>query len=341
MMLTSWIKKALLKTRFLRLASSYSSSTVAILMYHSVMDDPVTAELVLGGIAHSTKIFRAQMEIVARDFHPVSMEDVYLFLGGERTLPERSVAVTFDDGYADNYQAATQILTPLGVPAAFYVTVDSIDNQRLPWPARLRYSFLTSKKESWSDEGKTIPGKVSPGKIWPLGGKQERNRVFEHASELACRLSGDHQDEYVASIERELDSTIDHSSAQFMMTWSELRTLACNGYIVGSHTLTHPNVAQIPEDQMRRELTGAKRRLEQELSASVIHFSYPCPALQPHWSDRTVTATREIGYKTAVTTNPGAVRRNDDPLCLRRIRPTKTVDDFRWNLEYAYLRRRR
>lgn len=310
-------------------------------MYHSVMDDPVTAELVLGGIVHSTKIFRAQIEIVVRDFHPVSMEDIYLFLTGKRTLPERAVAVTFDDGYADNYQAATQILTPLGVPAAFYVTVDCIDNRRLPWPARLRYSFLTSKKERWSEpEGKTLLGRASVGKIWPLGAKQERNRAFEHASELACQLSGDRQDEYVASIEKELDSTVDHSSTQFIMTWSDLRTLAGNGHIVGSHTLTHPNLAHIPDDQMRKELTGAKRRLEQELSASVVHFSYPCPALQPHWTDRTVTATREIGYKTAVTTNPGAVRGNHDPLCLPRIRPTKTVDDFRWNLEWACLRRR-
>lgn len=340
-MLTPWIKKALLKTQFLRLASRFRSSSVAILMYHSVMDDPVTAELALGGIVHSTKIFRAQIEIIARDFHPVSMQDVYLFLTGKRTLPERAVAVTFDDGYADNYQAASQILTPLGVPAAFYVTVDSIDNRRLPWTARLRYSFLTSKKESWSEgEGKTVPGKTSVGKIWPLGAEHERNRAFERVAELACQLSGDRQHEYVASIEKELDSAIDYSSTQSMMTWSELRTLAGSGHIVGSHTLTHPNLAHIPDDQMRRELTEAKRRLEQELSASVTHFAYPCPALQPHWTDRTVTATREIGYKTAVTTTRGAVRKNDDPLCLRRIRPRKTVDDFRWNLEFAFLRRR-
>jgi peptidoglycan/xylan/chitin deacetylase (PgdA/CDA1 family) len=342
LMLTPWIKKALLKSRFLRLASRLRPSGVAILMYHSVMDDPVTAEPVLGGIVHSTKIFRAQMEIVARDFHPVSMEDVYLSLTAKKTLPERAVAVTFDDGYADNYQAATRILTPLGVPAAFYVTVDSIDNQRLPWPARLRYSFLTSEKESWSEaEGRALVGKTSAGKVWPLGTTQDRNRAFEHASELACQLAGECQDKYITSIEKELDSPIDCSSELFMMTWSELRALACKGHIVGSHTLTHPNLAQISDDQMRVELTGAKHRLEQELSASVTHFSYPCPALQPHWTDRTVTATREIGYKTAVTTNPGAAGRNDDPLCLPRIRPTKTVNDFRWNLECACLRGRR
>src|SRR5271163_11994 len=287
MMLTPWIKKALLKTQSLRLASRFRSPGVAVLMYHSVMDDPATAELVLGGIVHSTEIFRAQVEIVARDFHPVSIEDVYLFLRGKRTLPERAVAITFDDGYADNYQAATQILTPLGVPAAFYVTVDSIDNRRPPWPARLRYSFLTSKKESWSEaEGETVQGKTSAGKIWPLAAEPERNRAFEHASDLACQLSGENQDEYVVSIEKELDSTIVHSSTRFMMTWSELRTLAGTGHIVGSHTLTHPNLAHIPDDQMRTELRGAKHRLEQELSASVIHFSYPCPALQPHWTDR-------------------------------------------------------
>jgi peptidoglycan/xylan/chitin deacetylase (PgdA/CDA1 family) len=340
-MRTLWIKKAILKTRVLRLVSGFMPPSVAILMYHSVMDDPAAATLVLGEIIHSTKIFRAQMEILASDFHPVSMEDIRLFLSGEKTLPERAVAVTFDDGYADNYQAATEILTPLGVPAAFYATVDSIDNRRLPWTGRLRYSFLTSKKASWSDAGKTATAKTLNGKVWPLATSEGRNRAFDHAAELVSQLSGDRQEDYVASLEKELDSTIDDSSTQFMMTWNELRSLVGSGHIVGSHTLTHPNLAQIPDDQMRAELTGAKRRLEQELSASITHFAYPCPALQPHWTERTLAATREIGYKTAVTTNPGAVRRSDDPFCLPRIRPTKTVDEFRWKLERAFARRPR
>jgi hypothetical protein len=91
---------------------------------------------------------------------------------------------------------------------------------------------------------------------------------------------------------------------------------------------------------MRTELFEAKRRLEQELAAPIQHFSYPCPALQPHWSERTATVSRQAGYATAVTTDAGIVRKHDNPLTLRRIRPTRTIDGLRWNLERAFLKPR-
>ena len=46
--------------------------------------------------------------------------------------------------------------------------------------------------------------------------------------------------------------------------------------------------------------------------------------------------SREAGYETAVTTNGGLVRKDDDPLELRRIRPTKTVQGLWWNLECGF-----
>jgi hypothetical protein len=49
-----------------------------------------------------------------------------------------------------------------------------------------------------------------------------------------------------------------------------------------------------------------------------------------------VQLSGELGYLTGVTTNGGLVRRGDNALSLRRIRPTKTVDGLRWNLECVF-----
>jgi len=78
--------------------------------------------------------------------------------------------------------------------------------------------------------------------------------------------------------------------------------------------------------------------LEQVLAAPVVHFSYPCPALSPHWKETTVEMSRRLGYLTAVTVDGGPVRKNDNPFCLRRVRPTKEVEGLRWNLEHTFAR---
>jgi peptidoglycan/xylan/chitin deacetylase (PgdA/CDA1 family) len=329
-MSTAWIKKSLIHTGALRFASRFAPGGVAIVMYHSVMEDPATVETTLGRIVHSTKVFRAQMELVSRYFHAVSLDDVLLFLKGEKALPPRPVVITFDDGYADNYPAANGILRPLGIPGVFYVTVGCIDQQRLPWPSILRHAFLTTKKDRWRE---------ADGRDWFLSSAEQRTLAFDRASEHCSRLSGIAQEEFIDSVERQLGTEPIQPLPRLMMTWDEVRGLARGGHTVGSHTLTHPNLAHIAESEMRSELAEANRKLEQEISLPVIHLSYPCPALQPHWTERTVRACQEIGYQTAVTTNDGLVRRPDDPFTLRRIRPTKTVEGFRWNLERTFLRR--
>jgi peptidoglycan/xylan/chitin deacetylase (PgdA/CDA1 family) len=325
-----WIKKSLVRTGALRLVSRFTGRGVAIIMYHSVMSDPSSAQTTLGGIIHSTEVFRGQMEVIARHFHAVTLDDVLSFLKGDKTLPPRAVVVTFDDGYADNYQAANDILSPLGIPGVFYVAVDCVDKQRLPWPALLRYAFLTSKRERWTE---------ADGSLWPLSSTQQRIQAFERASEYCGKLSGTPQDQFVESIQQQLGTEPPRLLQRLMMTWDEVRGLARNGHTVGSHTMTHPNLAYVAENDARRELIESKHKLEQELGAPIVHFSYPCPALQPHWVDRTVGATRQIGYQTAVTTDGGMVKRQDDPLSLRRIGPTRTVDGLRWNLERTFLGR--
>ena len=311
----------------MRLASRMTGNGAAIVMYHSVQDDPAAASLdQLGGIIHSAKVFQGQMEIIARHFTPATLEQILSFLKGEKGLPKRPVVVTFDDGYRDNFHVAKPILDKLGIPGVFYVAVDCIQHQSLPWPSRLRHIFLTGTAASWLD---------SRGTVWPLGTRDQRLQAFEEASKHCAKLAGQTQKDFLESVRCELHApplTSNHD----MMTWDELRALDCAGHTVGSHTVTHPNMAQIPPELAEVEFAESKLRLEGELGKPVAHFSYPCPALEPHWSDHTVGLSRKLGYLTGVTTNGGLVRQGDNALALRRIRPTKTIDGLRWNLECTF-----
>jgi len=326
-MLKQSLKRFLVGSGVLRLASRMTGSGAAIVMYHSVQDDPAATNLdQLGGIIHSAEVFQGQMEIVARHFTPVTLEQILSFLAGDKALPSRPVVITFDDGYRDNFHVAKPILDKLGIPAVFYVAVDCIQRQSLPWPSHLRHTFLTGTAASWVD---------SQGTAWSLGRREARLRAFEEASKHCAKLAGQAQKDYLESVRSELHapSLIPHGD---MMTWDELRALDRAGHTVGSHTVTHPNMAQITPEMAEVEFAESKLRLEQELGKPVPHFSYPCPALEPHWSDHTVGLSRKFGYLTGVTTNGGLVRQGDNPLALRRIRPTKTIDGLRWNLECTF-----
>jgi len=337
-----WIKKTILAGGALRLAGNLRGPSAAILMYHSVLPDPAAQSESLGDIVHSQGEFRAQMELLACNYHPLSLDQAVKYLRGEDGLPKRSVVVTFDDGYADNHEIAMPILNRFGVPGTFYATVDCVENRRLPWPSRLRFAFRRTKVTAWTDPlaksslPKSSLRKSSLAKSWNLSHPPNRDQAFLAACDLCCQLSGTAQEDFVQRVEQELQASVPSESGSLMMSYDQLRKLAGHGHAVGSHTMTHPNMAYLNEGDAYGELAESKHRLELELGGPIKHFSYPCPALFPHWSERTVEQSRALGYETAVTTNSGLTRSGDNPLCLKRIHPTKTVEGLRWNLESAF-----
>ncbi len=318
-------KRAILATGAMRLISPGASA--AILMYHSVMADPGAHADSLGGIIHSEADFRAQMELLRREYQPISLDDVVEKLKTGEPSPKRSVVITFDDGYTDNSEVAMPILNQLGIPATFYVTVDCIEQRRLPWPSRLRYAFRQTKRPMWSD---------GRGNSWPLQDFDSRERAYLASCDECCQLSGQPQEEYVQAIEKQFETAVPGDSSSLMMNYEQIGSLLKHGHIVGSHTMTHPNMAYVGEHDAKTELAESKLRLEQGLQTPIRHFSYPCPAMTPHWSEQTVAQSRSVGYASAVTTNGGVTRCGDNPLALKRIRPTKSAEGLRWNLECAF-----
>jgi peptidoglycan/xylan/chitin deacetylase (PgdA/CDA1 family) len=323
----SLARKAVLGSRALRLAASARGGSAAILMYHSVRKDPRQTMDTLGGIVHSEAVFRKQMELLARDFRPITLDMLVEYLQMGREVPQRAVVVTFDDGYADNHQVAMPILNQTDVPAIFYVTVDCIEKRRLPWTARLRFPFRRTKEDSWQD---------ASGRKWTLAGDDTRGQAFACACEICCRLTGVAQDEFVAAVEQDLAVQAYPEDHTLMMSYEQINELVRNGHLIGSHTMTHPNLAYVSPEEAIAELTESKLRLEKELDTRVVHFSYPCPALSPHWNEATAGACSKAGYETAVTTDWGLTRAGDNLLRLKRVLPTKTVDGLRWNLECAF-----
>jgi peptidoglycan/xylan/chitin deacetylase (PgdA/CDA1 family) len=167
----------------------------------------------------------------------------------------------------------------------------------------------------------------------------QRRTAFLTGSRRCAQLTGSQQEKALRAIEDDLAVEPLRSPDCPMLTWDQIRKLRGMGHIMGSHTLTHPNLAYVASDELQLELERSKQKLDAELGTATLHFSYPSPIMEPHYNERTVTNTRQVGYQTAVTCTSGPVRVGHDPLSLRRISAPTQRDEFRWALESTFLGR--
>lgn len=88
---------------------------IPVLTYHQINDDAKWWSV-------STADFERQLVYLRENgYTAISVGELAAGLAGRRQLPPRPVVITFDDGYADNYQAAFPILTRQGMKGTFFV----------------------------------------------------------------------------------------------------------------------------------------------------------------------------------------------------------------------------
>ena len=104
---------------------------VPIIMYHSI-DNPHH----LSGIVVSPHNFRKQLKFFKKHkYNVISLDMLVAALKEKKRLPKKSVVITFDDGYEDNYTNAFPILKEFGFPATIFVITDliSTEDEYLTW----------------------------------------------------------------------------------------------------------------------------------------------------------------------------------------------------------------
>ena len=330
MELKCFCKKLIISSGLLRLINKVKGPSIVILRYHSVQDDPAEHEPTIGSsIVHSTEEFREQMRLVSRHYTPVSMDELLDHLENGVKLPPYPVVITFDDGYKDNLEIAGPILAEFNIPATFYIVVDAISNQvnLSPWFMRVRKAFSITEASSWEDRD---------GKQYSLSDPEQRLAARRAAMAYCGTSTGETQRSRVKEVEQSLAVPYYEAGKEMMLSQDGVKALKEAGHIVGSHTLSHPNMTYIEEKDAAYELAQSSAELEKITGEPVRHFAYPNPILSPNWNKKTRELLRANGYKTAVTCDGGCVRYGDDPLSLKRVYIPERAEELRWYLENAF-----
>lgn len=277
-----------------------------ILLYHKVNDDH---DPYLGSLP--VEEFRSQMQYLAKNFALVSLDDIAegrIGVSGRKF----AVAVTFDDGYRDNFTNAFPILKELNIPATIYLVTGYIGSGCIPWYDQVCLAFkLTTRNELATDY-------CAPG--GSLASEADRLALMNRALEWLRQKDDDARPEAMKRLFIALGVPANLTLPNYMLDWETVRQMQACGITFGAHTVNHPVLSQLSLGQVQREIGDSKKTIEQKLGTRVRHFAYPF-GRPKHFNETVKRVVEQSGLKTAVTTVYGYNAPGDDLLELKRFTP--------------------
>jgi peptidoglycan/xylan/chitin deacetylase (PgdA/CDA1 family) len=290
-----------------------------ILSYHNIIGTLPDAFDRRAGRIHVDR-FRGQMERIALHHKPVSLRS-YLDNLHSPDSKRKDIAVTFDDAHHGVLDHAGPVLQRLGIPATvFVVTLYASPETRLFHFDEVEIALrLTSQTELHMDT---------------LG--EPRSRLDSIAAKIACMTRIKRKMKTIPEEKRQLcqrellnrlrigeDQCREYARRQDkyrIICWSELRKMVQRGWGIGSHTRSHPVLAQLKSADLDAELRDSKDDIRRELGLAEIPFAYPYGG-EDHIGALSPKAVRRAGYTCALTTIPGV---NDGQTDLYRLRRVST-----------------
>lgn len=295
-----------------------------IFQYHRVNDD---RDPFLYGLPVST--FRAHMRYLTANFPLLTLDQIATGEFSDRH--PYYVAVTFDDGYRDNFVCAFPILKELGIPASIFLVSGHIESGQMPWYDLVRLAFKLTTRASFSLEHAGGPSGAFKSALDRLCGMENTLLWLRRMREPDRRAA-------IPRLFGELGVPSDLSLPNQMLRWDDIRQMSKQGISFGAHTVTHPVLSNVSVAQLREEISESKRAIEQRLQRPVLHFAYPF-GHYPDFGPQAKQFVRTAGYKTAVTAEWGVNEPGSDLFELRRFTPWDSdAAEFRLKLDWYRLR---
>jgi len=259
-------------------------------------------------------IFRKHLEFYRKHFTPVSVAEFFEATATGRQYSKPAIALTFDDGLANNFSLAAPLLESYGIPASFYVTGIHPAGERVIWPDFLCIAARFYKAGPLVIDDLPYTPDVRGGRVdfFSPGGTSlsdymrqidfvEKKKVMDTILTLSPNI--------VEAMER------------YRLYWELADDEVLRGYsnskfiTIGSHAWYHNNLANIDPDMVKSELTKSKTYLEGLLQREVTEVAYP----DGSYSTTVKQIALELGFRHQLAVDYRCQDDQDDPHVLSRV----------------------
>lgn len=326
MYLSSKIKEKLVKSpSFLFLSATLTRSIPRIFLCHRFCDGTDENSQRIDG-----ETFEWQLSQIKEGWNAMSLKEYITAKKEGKNLPKKLVVITVDDGYRDFYDVAYPRLKKFGLPATLFPTVNFIDGKIWLWPDRIHFALKKSERKCLSFE--------YLGKNFYLDSSNPEGHqiAWQQLSDFCVDARDADKWFLISMLEKELKVELPDSPPPdyAALTWHQLKEMSQNGIEIGSHTLNHPILSQIPEGEVIQEVVYSKRELERKLGICVETFCYPNGRLVD-LNEAVVRAVEKADYRGSVVGDVFSSRnkyKSFDRFRIPRMGISRDKVDFLWKL---------
>ncbi len=228
------------------------------------------------------------------------------YLSEQRSSKTPLAAITFDDGWLDNYQYAYPILKDCGVPATIFVTTGKIGSTDPFWQQKLGFVFqsVLDNRDPQLEMG--LRSLIQCRSQDPI-----KKELFFKTVRKWKSLSLDD----IQSKLEDLPIDLNKNKKRLFLNHEEIMEMSRYAIDFGSHTVDHTILTNENEIEVAFQLKESKQSLEQLLQNPVYAFAYP----NGDYSSKVAMIARQTGYTVGCTTKKKKVSDKDSLLKLPRI----------------------
>jgi peptidoglycan/xylan/chitin deacetylase (PgdA/CDA1 family) len=278
---------------------------VVVITLHRVLpDSEYDCARLRPGMVVRASTFQRFLEYIARHCECVLPGDAKFETGSANAHRRPRLAITFDDGWKDNFETAFPISAKQGIRFTIFICPEMITRRSGFWTATIGGLWATAETAEKLDLVRTLCG-------------SETSRSAESLIECLKHVSPKDREALIVRLQATLQpytAPADLSNAEQLLTWSDVKEMSAAGISFGSHTNTHAILTDIPGSDAVQELAESKRAIEAELK-TCFSFAYP----NGDWSPQIRDWVAQSGYQAAFINSPGIWQADSNRFSIPRI----------------------